>query len=78
MLIEQLRRGTDEVGINNPITVLITIGESSNSDWTSCRDRITSVLEAAEFENAVSGRDPSWHHQSVLRKGLKNLAHQLL
>lgn len=30
--IELLRRGTDEDGINNPITVLITISESSTSD----------------------------------------------
>lgn len=52
MLIELLRRGTDEVGVNNPITVLITIGESSSSDWTSCRDRIASVPEAAELKRS--------------------------
>lgn len=50
LAIELLRRGTDEDGINNPITVLITISESSTSDWTDCRDRIANALEAAEFE----------------------------
>lgn len=50
LAIELLRRGTDEEGINNPITVLITISESSTSDWTDCRDRIASALETAEFE----------------------------
>lgn len=50
LAIELLRRGTDEDGITNPITVLITISESSTSDWTDCRDRIANALEAAEFE----------------------------
>lgn len=50
LAIELLRRGTDEDGMNNPITVLITISESSTSDWTDCRDRIANALEAAEFE----------------------------
>lgn len=50
LAIELLRRGTDEEGINNQITVLITISESSTSDWTDCRDRIANALVAAEFE----------------------------
>ena len=50
LAIELLRRGTDDDGISNPITVVITINESSTSDWTVCRDRIASALEAAEFE----------------------------
>lgn len=50
LAIELLRRGTDEDGINNPITVLVTISELSTSDWTDCRDRIANALEVAEFE----------------------------
>lgn len=33
-----------------PKPIIVTIGESSNSDWTVCRDRIASALEEAEFE----------------------------
>ena len=68
--IELLCRRTNEEGINNPITVLITISKSSTSDWTDYWDKIASALNTAEFEFiAVKiGRGTiSWSFEKISR-----------
>lgn len=48
LALELLRRGQDLTGKNNPITVVITIEEHSDSDWSLIRDKIVKLLEDSE------------------------------
>ena len=49
LALELLRRGTDLTPSNNPVTVVVTIEETSESDWTCVRDEIAKLLEEARF-----------------------------
>lgn len=48
LAVELLRRGQDLTDNNNPITVVITIEEQSDSDWSSIRDKVVRLLEDSE------------------------------
>lgn len=48
LALELLRRGKDLTGNNNPITVVITIEEHSDSDWSLIRDKIVKLLEDSD------------------------------
>lgn len=50
MALELLRRGKDLTHGNNPLTVVLTIEETSESDWTTVRGKMTKLLEEAGFE----------------------------
>lgn len=50
LTLELLRRGKDLNHGNNPLTVVVTIEKTSESDWTPVRDKITKLLEEAGFE----------------------------
>lgn len=50
LALELLRRGDDLLTHNNnPVTVVVTIEETSESDWTNARDEIATLLEEAGF-----------------------------
>lgn len=49
LALELLRRGDDLLThSNNPVTVVVTIEETSESGWTNVRDEIATLLEEAE------------------------------
>lgn len=50
LALELLRRGKDLLThSNNPVTVVVTIKETSQPDWTNVRDEIAKLLEEAGF-----------------------------
>ena len=53
LALELLRRGTDLTPGNNPVMVVVTIEETSESDWTNVRDKIAKLLEESGFEYAA-------------------------
>lgn len=48
LAIELLRRGQDLISNSNPITVVITIEEESDSDWSFVRDKVVKLLEDSD------------------------------
>ena len=45
IVLALLRRGTDPDSRKNLITISVTIGEDSNSDWVSIREQIVRLLD---------------------------------
>lgn len=53
LALELLRRGQDLTGNNNPITVVITIEEQSDSDWSLIRDKVVNLLEDSGYADVA-------------------------
>lgn len=54
LALDLLRRGTDPLShSNNPVTVVVTIEETSQSDWANVRDKIAKLLEDAGVGNVA-------------------------
>ena len=51
LAVELLRRGTGATAEENPTTIVITIDQSSQIDWTQVREQIVELLEAFQFED---------------------------
>lgn len=83
LALELLRRGQDLSGNNNPITVVITIEEHSNSDsdWSLIRDKIVKLLEdsecaylAVEIGRGIIGTTAAEKDARILPEQAYNLA----